>query len=200
MKYHWNLPIVNQSRSETTYDRNFCTFTLTESVCPVGLVKHFRLVCFHSVSLLSHISLINVLLLSSAGIWLTAWHKMFHLFSRDYVGEEKHFFLSLGSSFFFFLLQFLPLVTFSCSQPFRPPASLSLTSATRSLTEWSYFSYASASIFLHMIEFPSESYLQGMDVTALIFAGINMSWLACITTWQWKLTVFKMKYNTILRK
>lgn len=57
-----------------------------------------------------------------------------------------------------------------------PAASLALSSAPLTLTEWAHSSGAATSLFSHMIEFLCGSYPQGLKVTAL--AGVNMSWLA----------------------
>lgn len=86
----------------------------------------------------------------------------------------------------------------------RPPVSLFLTSILFSLSlndlipPMPFFS-ASASIFSYTIEFLSGSYPQGVDVTALILAGVNMSLLAALLCDSGKLAISEctmQEYNT----
>lgn len=68
----------------------------------------------------------------------------------------------------------------ACFFILSPPASLSHTSSPLTLTKWSHSSYASASKFSRIIEFLSGSYPQGVDVTALMLPGVNVSWLSAL--------------------
>lgn len=121
--------------------------------------------------------------------------KYFPCFPKTTLGRNNTF-CHFHSSFLFFFhsLRHLSRSPAACFSIPCPPASLSHTSSPLTLTQWSHSSYASASIFSRMIGFLSGSYPQGVDVTALILAGVNMSWVAALLCDSGKLAIFWM-YN-----